>query len=351
MISPQSFNKNHKDTFDMETRKLGGQDGPEISTVGFGAWALGGGDWAFSWGPQKDQDSIDAIHQAISLGVNWIDTAAVYGLGHSETVVGKAIADRRDKVLVATKCGLIWDDKGAVTKDLSAASISKEIEDSLRRLNIDVIDLYQIHWPVNDDHSIEEAMGAISKAVNAGKIRYVGVSNFRNSEMERAEKIHPIVSLQPPYSMIRRKIEDQTLGFCAANDISVLCYSPMASGMLTGKYNAESIAKMADDDWRKTKSADFQEPTLSANLDLLEGLRPIVEKYGRSHAQLAIAWCLRRKEVTSAIVGARKPGQMVETSKAMGWTLSDEDQSQIEALLGSREEQIKKAKAEAEAKS
>lgn len=346
MISPK-ISEIYKDTCNMETRTLG-KDGPEISTVGFGAWALGGGDWAFSWGPQDDKESIAAIHEAIDLGVNWIDTAAVYGLGHSETVVGKAVADRRDKVLVATKCGLIWDDKGTVTKDLSAESVSKEIEDSLRRLNLDVIDLYQIHWPVKDDHSIEEAMGAISKAVEAGKIRYVGVSNFRNSEMERAQKIHPIASLQPPYSMIRRKIEEETLGFCKENGIGVIVYSPMVSGMLTGKYNAESIAKMADDDWRKTKSGDFQEPKLSANLELLDGLRPIVKKYDKTLAQLAIAWCLRRSEVTSAIVGARKKGQMVETSKAMGWALEEADLAAIEDLLTKREQQIEAAEAKKE---
>jgi aryl-alcohol dehydrogenase-like predicted oxidoreductase len=324
----------------METRKLG-KDGPEMTTVGFGAWALGGGDWAFSWGPQDDKESMEAIHEAIDLGVNWIDTAAVYGLGHSEAVVGKAVAGRRDKVLVATKCGLIWDDQGKVSKDLSAQSVAKEIDDSLRRLNIDVIDLYQIHWPVKDDHSIEEAVGTISKAVEAGKIRYVGLSNFTNSQMERAQKVHPIASLQPPYSMIRRGAEDELLGFCARNDISVVVYSPMASGMLTGKYNAESIAKLADDDWRKTMNGDFKEPKLSANLQLIDGLRPIAQKYDRTVAQLAIAWCLRRSEVTSAIVGARRPGQMIETSKAMGWKLDDRDLETIEELLSARKKQIK----------
>lgn len=316
----------------MEKRRLG-SSGPELTTVGFGAWALGGGDWAFSWGPQDDQDSIAAIHEALDLGVNWIDTAAVYGLGHSEEVVGKAIQGRRDEVFVATKCALVWDEAGKVSKDLSAESIRKEIEDSLRRLQVEVIDLYQIHWPAAEDKENDEGWAEVARAVTAGKIRYAGLSNFSVEQMKRAQTIHPITSLQPPYSMLRRDIEAEILPYCKEQGIGVVPYSPLQSGLLTGKYNAETIAKLADDDWRKTKSDNFKEPRLSATLTLIEKLKAIAEGHGKSVTQLAIAWTLRNPEVSSAIVGARRPGQMKETSGASGYSIPPTDLEKIERLL------------------
>lgn len=320
----------------MKTARLG-KDGPEITRIGFGAWALGGGDWVFGWGPQQDKESIDTIHEALDLGVNWIDTAACYGCGHSETVVGKAIKGRRDKVLVFTKGGLVWDDKGAIRRCLEADSIEKEIDDSLKRLDIDCIDLYQIHWPGKKDEEIEAAWGAIAKAVEAGKIRYAGVSNFSPEQMQVAASIHPVTSLQPPYSLVARQIEGEILPHCDEHGIGVIVYSPLQSGLLTGKYNAESIAKLPDNDWRKDKSDQFKEPKLSANLALIEGLRKIADKHSASVAQVAIAWTLAHKAVTGAIVGARRLGQMVETSKAADLDLTQDDRDTIQGLLKARD--------------
>lgn len=323
----------------MKTRKLG-KDGPEISVIGFGAWALGGGGWQFGWGPQEDANSVKAIHEAIDVGVNWLDTAAVYGLGHSEEVVGKALADRRDKMLVATKCSLRWNDKGKIYRDHSPEGITTEIDASLKRLGIETIDLYQIHWPPGELEKIAPAMEAIKAAVEAGKIRYVGVSNFDAEQMAAATAVHPVTSLQPPYNMIRRGIEASILPYCEEHGIGVVPYSPMASGLLTGKYDAASIAALADDDWRKQSDA-FKEPALSANLALLDGLRPIAEKHGASLAQLAVAWTLHHPAVTSAIVGARRPGQITETAKAAEILLHEGDLSEIQALIAARDEAVK----------
>lgn len=324
----------------MQTRKLGYTD-LHLSTVGLGTWAIGGGGWAYGWGPQDDADSIRTIQRALDLGINWIDTAAVYGLGHSEEIVGKAIRGRRDQVVIATKCGLVWDE-GSTTPygRLKAWSVRQEVEASLRRLNVDVIDLYQIHWP-NPEEDIEEAWATIADLVREGKIRYAGVSNFSVEQMKRIQSIHPIASLQPPYNMLRREIEAEILPFCAANDIGVIVYSPMASGMLTEKFSREWAASLSEDDWRKKYSGHLQEPELSANLMLLDGLKAIVARYGRTVSQIAIAWTLRRPEVTGAIVGARRPEQIEQTAPAADWTFPPEVLAEVADLLTRRAEMLK----------
>jgi len=324
----------------MQTRKLGYTD-LYLTTVGLGTWAIGGGGWAYGWGPQDDTDSIRAIQRALDLGINWIDTAAVYGLGHSEEIVGKAIRGRRDQVIIATKCGLVWDE-GSTTPygRLKAWSVRQEVEASLRRLGVDVIDLYQIHWP-NPDEDIEEAWATIADLVREGKIRYAGVSNFSVEQMKRIQPIHPIASLQPPYNMLRRDIEAEILPFCAANNIGVIVYSPMASGVLTEKFSRQWVASLPDDDWRKKYSGHLQEPELSANLTLVEGLKAIAARYGRTVSQLAIAWTLRRPEVTAAIVGARRPDQIEQTAPAADWTLPPEVLAEIDDLLARRAEALK----------
>jgi aryl-alcohol dehydrogenase-like predicted oxidoreductase len=327
----------------MQTRKLGYSD-LYLTTVGLGTWAIGGGGWAFGWGPQDDAESIAAIRHALDLGINWIDTAAVYGLGHSEEIIGQAIADRRDEVIIATKCSRVWDE-GSTTPygRLKAESVRREAEASLHRLNVEVIDLYQIHWP-NPDQDIEEAWGVIADLIREGKVRYGGVSNFGVEQLKRVQAIHPVASLQPPYSMLRRDVEKDLLPYCAANGIGVIAYSPMQAGLLTGKFTKERAANLPDEDWRKRNSY-FQEPELSANLVLVEKLRPIAERNGRTVAQLAIAWVLRRPlrlrsgqaEVTAAIVGARRPSQIEETAQAGDWVLSAEDIAEIDTLLAERE--------------
>jgi len=319
----------------MQTRKLGYSD-LHLTTVGLGTWAIGGGGYAYGWGPQDDAESIATIHRALDLGINWIDTAAVYGLGHSEEVVGRAIADRRDEVIVATKCGLVWDDGSTHPYGrLKEESIRREAETSLRRLGVEVIDLYQIHWP-DPAEDIEEAWGAIADLIREGKVRYGGVSNFDVAQLQRAQAIHPVASLQPPYNMLRRDVEEELLAYCAANDIGVIAYSPMHSGLLTGAFTRERVAGLPDDDWRK-RHPRFQEPALSVNLALVAKLAAIAGRSGRTVAQLAVAWVLRRPEVTAAIVGARRPSQIEETAPAGDWALSAEELAEIEALLEERE--------------
>lgn len=320
----------------MRTRKLGYSD-LYLTTVGLGTWAIGG-PWQWGWGPQDDAESIAAIHRALELGINWIDTAPAYGVGHSEEIVGRAIMGRRDEVILATKCGLVWEEGSTtVTGRLTAQSVRAECEASLRRLHVDVIDLYQIHWP-NPDEQIEEAWATIADLIREGKVRYAGVSNFSVEQLRRVQAIHPVASLQPPYSMLERGVEEELLPFCAANNIGVIVYSPMQAGLLTGKYTRERIAALPDDDWRKVRSPHFHEPALSANLELIEGLRPIAARHGRTLGQLAIAWVLRRPEVTAAIVGARRPSQIEETAPAADWELSPGDLAAIDALLTRREQ-------------
>jgi aryl-alcohol dehydrogenase-like predicted oxidoreductase len=318
----------------MDRKKLGSSD-LEIAPIGLGTWAIGGGDNPYGWGPQDDSDSVKAIQRAIDLGINWIDTAPGYGDGHSEEVVGKAIASRRDEVIIATKCGILWKEDGSdIYVNLKADSIRLEVEASLHRLNVDVIDLYQIHWP-GDGSEIEEGWGAIADLVAAGKVRYGGVSNFSVDQMKQIQPIMPITSLQPPYSMLERDVEQELLPFCGKEKIGVIVYSPMQAGLLTGKFTKQRVESLPEDDWRMN-SPHFQEPGLSANLELVDGLREIAEGAGKTVAQLAIAWTLRRSEVTGAIVGARHPDQIEETVQAVDWKLSEGEIEEIESLLTAR---------------
>jgi aryl-alcohol dehydrogenase-like predicted oxidoreductase len=317
-----------------------GWTGEKITTIGVGSFALGGNNWRFAWGAQDDNDSIAAIGKGLDLGVNWIDTAPVYGLGHAEEVVAKAIKGRRKDVFLATKCGRCWNegDPNPFPR-LKAESVRNEIDASLKRLGVDVIDLYQIHWP-NPEEDLEEAWAVIAEAVKAGKIRYAGVSNFNVSQIKRVEAIHPVASLQPPYSMLRREIEAELLPYCREKQIGVVIYSPMQMGLLTGAFSAERVASLPADDLR-TVNPFFQEPSLSASLELVEALKPIAARLGITLAQLSLAWALRLPEITSAIVGARKPSQITETAPASGVGLSADDIAEIEALLKKREAKLK----------
>jgi len=321
----------------MKTRKLGWTE-LKLSTIGLGTWAIGGGKWKFSWGPQDDRQSISAIQRALELGINWIDTAAVYGLGHSEEIVAKAIKRLRRKPIIATKCGRVWDRGGNILSRLRKESVRSEVEASLKRLKIEIIDLYHIHWP-EPDEEIEEAWDTIADLMKEGKIRYAGVSNFSLEQLRRIQAMHPVASLQPPYSMLERNIEKGFLKYCSVNNIGVVAYSPMQKGILTGKITRERVANLPEDDHRR-RDPRFQEPELSANLELVEGLRPIAEKSGRTVAQLAIAWVLRRSEVTAAIVGARRPAQIEETVVAGDWEISKKDVAAIEALLERRQKAL-----------
>ncbi|MDC0712524.1 aldo/keto reductase [Stigmatella sp. ncwal1] len=317
----------------MEKRQLGNSN-LHITPVGFGAWAIGGTGYAFAWGPQDDEQSVRSIHQAIDRGINWIDTAAVYGLGHSEEVVARALKGRSNRPYVFTKCGLIWDAKGQVTNELSAASIRQECEASLRRLQVDTIDLYQIHWPL-EGHSlkgIEEGWKAVAELKRQGKVRGIGVSNFNEKQMAFAHEISPIASLQPPYSLLHRDIEKGILPFCERHGIGVIVYSPMASGLLTGAMTRERAAKLPKDDWRRN-NRNFQEPQLSKNLLLVDRLKEVASKHGRSPAEAAIAWTLRKPAVTAAIVGARSPEQVDGFVGAMDFRLSAEEVRHVEDAL------------------
>ena len=320
----------------MQTKQLGYTD-LELTTVGLGTWALGG-PWKFGWGPQDDNEAVAAILHAIEQGINWIDTAPIYGLGHSELLVGKALKQTNSKPFVATKCGLLWNEQRQMINHLKPESIQEECHASLKRLGIDVIDLYQIHWPIPDE-DIEQAVEEMAKLTEQGKVRYIGVSNFSVSQIERIKKIAPVASLQPPYSMLLRNVEDELLGYCEQNNIGVIVYSPLQKGLLTGKFNHQRLAALPPDDHRRIKS-NFQEPKFTATMELVEQLRPIAERNGKTLAQLAISWTLRRSEITAAIVGARKPDQIAETAAASDWILAEEDIEQIEQLLAERREKL-----------
>jgi len=320
----------------MQTRKLGYTD-LELTTVGFGAWAVGG-PWLYGWGPQDDDESIATILRAMEAGVNWIDTAPIYGHGRSETVVGRALKQMSQKPLIATKCGLCWDEKSERIPRLKARSIRAECLDSLRRLDIETIDLYQIHFN-QPSEDIEEAWTEMAKLVEEGKVRFIGVSNFTVEQIRRIQKIHPVASLQPPYSMLHREVEEELLEYCGQNDIGVVAYSPMQRGLLTGKFDAERVANLPEGDHRKA-NPDFREPQFSATMELVEQLRSIAERNGRTCAQLAISWVLRRPEMTAAIVGARRPDQIVETARASDWNLSEEDIECVEQLLAERQAKV-----------
>jgi aryl-alcohol dehydrogenase-like predicted oxidoreductase len=325
----------------MEKRKLGYSD-LYLTPVGLGTWAIGGGENPYGWGPQDDADSIATIQRAVGLGINWLDTAKGYGHGHSEEVVGRALKGRRDKVIVATKCGILWKEDGSdIYGHLKADSIKAECESSLARLQTDYIDLYQIHWPLPDE-DIEEGWGAVSELVKEGKVRYGGVSNFNVDQLKRIQKIHPVTSLQPPYSMVNRAIEKEILPYCAANQIGVIAYSPMQAGLLTGKMTRERAAALPLDDWRKG-NPDFQEPRLSIILDMIEKLRPIAREKGQFVANLALVWVLQRPEVTAAIAGARRPVQIEETSRAMDLVLTAGEWEKVNACLADCEMQLAQA--------
>ena len=310
----------------METKQFGNTD-LKITRIGFGAWAIGGGNWEFAWGPQDDGEAISAIHRAIDSGMNWIDTAAVYGLGHSEELVGKAIKGLSKKPYVFTKCGLVWDEKRNVSRNLKAESIRKECEASLLRLNVDAIDLYQVHWPV--DANLEEAWEMMEALRKEGKVRYIGVSNYSIEQIGKCMKIAPVSSLQPPYSLLNREYEKEILPFCNEKGIGVIVYSPMGSGLLTGSMTRERIAAMPTDDWRRN-SSNFQEPALTRNLAIVEKLKTIGLKYGHSAGEVAIAWTLQNPAVTAAIVGGRSAAQVDGISHAWGFHLTEEDMAEIE---------------------
>ena len=314
----------------MQTRQLGNSD-LHITRVGFGAWAIGGGGWAFAWGGQDDRDSISAIHAALDRGVNWIDTAAVYGLGHSEEVVAQALAGRPNKPYVFTKCARTWTAERQITKCLKADSIRRECEASLRRLQVDVIDLYQLHWP-EPEEDIEEGWTTLARLKEEGKVRWIGVSNFNAEQMERIRNIAPITSLQPPYSLINRAAEESILPYAGAHNIGVIVYSPMGSGLLTGAMTRERIAALPADDWR-TRNPRFQEPQLTRNLQLAELLGAIGQRHGRTAGEAAIAWTLANPHVTAAIVGARNAGQVQGVFGAAELNLSGDDLMQMDRFL------------------
>jgi aryl-alcohol dehydrogenase-like predicted oxidoreductase len=314
----------------MQTRQLGNSD-LQITPVGFGAWAIGGSGWQFSWGSQDDDDSIAAIHRALELGVNWIDTAAVYGLGHSEEVLARALRSwGGPKPYVFTKCGLSWDKSGTIQKLLRRDSIRKEVENSLRRLSLEAIDLYQIHWPPDpDSEELEEGWSTLADLKREGKVRWIAASNFNVDQLRRAEKIAPVTSLQPPYSLIHREVEEDILPYCLRKGTGVIVYSPMASGLLSGAMTRQRAAKLSTEDWR-SQSPDFIEPKLSQNLALVEILGELGKRHGRSAGEVAIAWTLRNPAVTAAIVGARNARQADGVMRSGEFRLSDKEVAEIE---------------------
>jgi len=313
-----------------ETRLLGNSD-LRLTPIGYGAWAIGGGNWEFAWGAQDDDESVRTIERALDAGINWIDTAAIYGLGHSEEVVARALEKSSHKPYVFTKCSMRWKWSRKIYRSLKAKSLKQELENSLRRLKVDVIDLYQIHWP-NPEEEIDEGWETLARFREEGKVRYIGVSNFNVEQMKRAQKIAPITSLQPPYSLLRRDIEAEILPFCQEHNIGVINYSPMVSGLLTGKMTAERIAQMPADDWRK-RSPNFNEPKLSRNLKLVEVLREVGTAHNLEPGVVAIAWTLRHPAITAAIVGARRPDQVDGVLPAAKFRLSQQEIERIEAFL------------------
>ena len=310
----------------------------EISPVGLGTWAIGG-DGVFGWGPQDDADSIAAIRRAVDSGINWLDTAPIYGMGHSEKVVAQALEEigSAQQPLVFTKCSLLWDEEKNVIHSLKADTIRREIEDSLRRLRIDVIDLYQIHWPVfppgTPDPDLEEGWTTLAELKEQGKVRAIGVSNFDTTQMERVRPIAPISSLQPPYSMLMRQIEDEILPYCLEHNIGTIVYSPMHNGMLSGSMTRERVDALPESDWRMQVNPAFREPHLSRSLEVAELLKDIGNRHGRTAGEVAIAWTLRHPAVTGAIVGARNAGQVDGFAGALDFRLSESEINEIDAIL------------------
>ncbi len=311
-------------------RALGNSD-LHLSSIGFGAWAIAGAGWQFAWGPQDDSDSVAAIQRALDLGINWIDTAPVYGLGHSEQVVARAVKGSSRKPYIFTKCSRRWNADGSILSSLQPESLAEELEGSLRRLGVETIDLYQIHWPTPDEE-IERAWETVARFREQGKVRWIGVSNFSASQMERVRKIAPITSLQPPYSMLRRAVEETVLPFTQANGIGVINYSPMLSGMLTGKMTAERAASLPENDWRRS-NAEFKEPRLTRNLRLVEVLRAIGNGHGVTPGVVAVAWTLHHPAITAAIVGGRSARQVEEIAPALEFRLAEDEFARINAFL------------------
>jgi len=320
----------------MQIRQLGKTD-MRLTTVGLGTWAMGG-PWEYGWGPQDDEEAVASILEALDQGINWIDTAPAYGLGHSEELLGRALRQTKHKPYIATKCGILWNDKRERVVHLKRDSVRRECHDSLRRLGVERIDLYQMHWP-DPEPDIEEAWEEMARLAEEGKVRYIGVSNFSVQQMERVAPIHPISSFQPPYSMLHREAERDLLGYCAQHGIGVVVYSPMQRGLLTGAFSRERLAALAPDDHRR-RAPEFQEPQFGATLELVEGLKKIARRNGKSVSQLAVSWVLRRSEVTAAIVGARRPGQIAETAPASDWNLGKKDIEEIEKLLTARDKKL-----------
>ena len=312
----------------METRQLGNSD-LHLTPIGFGAWAIGGGDWAFAWGPQDDNDSIAAIHKALDLGINWIDTAAVYGLGHSEEVVAKAIKSSSHKPYIFTKCSMVWDNSREITNSLK--QIRREVEDSLRRLQVEALDLYQIHWP-KPDEDLEEGWTAMAELQKEGKVRWIGVSNFSVAQMERAAKIAPITSNQPPYSMLNRAVEAEILPYTKSHNIGTINYAPMHSGLLTGAMTKERVANFPENDFRK-RAKNYQEPHLSRNLAVADHLKEIGNRHNVSAGVVAIAWTLRNPAITAAIVGGRNAKQVEGVIPAITFRLTEAEYAEINAFL------------------
>jgi aryl-alcohol dehydrogenase-like predicted oxidoreductase len=324
-------------TTDSQSLRTLGNSDLHLSPIGFGAWAIGGGDWAYAWGPQDDNQSIVAIHRALDLGINWIDTAAIYGLGHSEEVVARALksasTSASSRPYVFTKCGIRWGADRSPFRTLKPTSLAEEVDASLRRLNVETIDLYQIHWP-EPEPEIEEAWENLTRFREQGKVRWIGASNFNVGQMKRVLKIAPITSLQPPYSMLRRAIEAEILPFVLENRIGVINYSPMVSGLLTGKMTAERVAALPADDWRK-RAVEFNEPRLSSNLKLVELLREIGAANGVAPGVVAVAWTLRHPAITAAIVGGRSAEQVEGLAPALTFRLTDTEYNRINVFLAS----------------
>ena len=314
----------------MQNKRLGNSD-MFLSPLGIGAWAIGGAGWAFSWSSQDDRDSVKAIHAALDAGMNWIDTAAVYGLGHSEVVVAQALKQYSGrKPFVFTKCGRNWTADRTITKDLRLASIRQECEDSLKRLQIESIDLYQIHWP-EPDEDVEEGWSTLAALQQEGKVRWIGVSNFNVQQLKRVQAISPVTSLQPPYSLVRPEVESEILPHVLKNQIGVLAYSPMGSGLLTGAMTQERAASLPQDDWR-VRNPQFQEPLLSRNLKIAAKLTDIGTRHGRTAAEASLAWVLHQPAITAAIVGIRTPEQVAGVRGALEFRLSEIEFGEIEAF-------------------
>jgi aryl-alcohol dehydrogenase-like predicted oxidoreductase len=315
-----------------------GSSGVAITRVGFGAWAIGGGGWSYSWGPQDDAASLATMRHAIELGITWVDTAAVYGLGHSEEVVGQLLREipASQRPLVFTKCGLVWDERNPMAEPrrvLKPESIRKECEASLRRLGVERIDLYQFHWPDETGTPVEDSWAEMVRLIEQGKIRMAGVSNFDVPLLERCESIRHVDSLQPPFSLIRREAAARVIPWCAEHKTGVICYSPMQSGLLTDGFTAERVARLAEDDWRR-RNPEFQEPRLSRNLALRDALRPIAQRHGATVSAVAVAWTIAWPGVTGAIVGARSPQQVDGWIGAATLELTRADLEEISAAIG-----------------